>query len=360
MIEMLTNLRLFTENTLDLFFETAPWLLLGLVLAGIMKSLMEEDKIKRWIGGEGAWPIVKAAVIGAPLPLCSCGVVPVAMGMRKGGASKGSTISFMLSTPENGVDSVSLTYVLLGPVMAIIRPISGITLGIFAGLLTGWKDSEPDEVKQEVKTCCSGKHDHATTAVSHKAPLAHRIQEGLIYAFTSMVDDLRKWLIIGLLAAGAVVTFVPTEFLTQWGSGPLAMLVMIVAGVPMYICASSSTPLAVSFAVAGLSPGTVLVFLLAGPATNIGTLGIINREFGRRALWSYLTAIVLGSISLGLLTDELYTYFNLSLVGQSGELSHLHLMWYHYVTGAIMLVLFTPKIRAPFIGGLQKFKTATA
>ncbi len=290
---------------------------------------MEEDKIKRWIGGEGAWPIVKAAVIGAPLPLCSCGVVPVAMGMRKGGASKGSTISFMLSTPENGVDSVSLTYVLLGPVMAIIRPISGITLGIFAGLLTGWKDSEPDEVKQEVKSCCSGKHDHATTAVSHKAPLAHRIQEGLIYA-------------------------------TQWGSGPLAMLVMIVAGVPMYICASSSTPLAVSFAVAGLSPGTVLVFLLAGPATNIGTLGIINREFGRRALWSYLTAIVLGSISLGLLTDELYTYFNLSLVGQSGELSHLHLMWYHYVTGAIMLVLFTPKIRAPFIGGLQKFKTATA
>ncbi len=359
MTDMLTNLSLFTENTLNLFLETAPWLLLGLVLAGIMKSLMEEDKVKRWIGGEGPWPIVKAAVIGAPLPLCSCGVVPVAMGMRKGGASKGSTISFMLSTPENGVDSVSLTYVLLGPVMAVIRPIAGISMGIFAGLMTGWKNDPAEEVK-EVKSCCSGKHSHAKTVSVKNASLFQRIYEGLIYAFTSMVDDLRKWLIIGLLAAGAVVTFVPTEFLTQWGSGPLAMMVMIIAGVPMYICASSSTPLAVSFAVAGLSPGTVLVFLLAGPATNIGTLGIINKEFGKRALWSYLTAIVIGSISIGLLTDEIYNYFDLSLVGQSGEHSHLHMYWYHYVTGAIMFVLFTPIIRKPFIHGLQKFNTAAA
>ncbi len=351
-----SNLVLFLENTLNLFFEAAPWLLLGMILAGVMKSVMEEDSVKRWIGGAGVWPVVKAAVIGAPLPLCSCGVVPVAMGMRKGGASKGSTISFMLSTPENGVDSVSLTYVLLGPVMAVIRPIAGITLGIFAGLMTGWKETAVKDDTKVVSSCCAGKHDHEPVAHTGNLSKAQKLNDGIVYALTSMVDDIKKWLIIGLIAAGAVVTFVPEEFLTQWGSGPIAMMVMIIAGVPMYICASSSTPLAVSFAAAGLSPGTVLVFLLAGPATNIGTLGIINKEFGMRALVAYLTAIVVGSIGAGLLTDELYRMYDLSLFGASGAHAHLELLWYHYISGAVMFLLFVPILRSPVIGGWKRSK----
>lgn len=352
----------FITNTVDLFFETAPWLLLGLVLAGLLKALMQENAVQRWIGGEGVWPIVKAAVIGAPLPLCSCGVVPVAMGMRRGGASKGSTISFMLSTPENGVDSVSLTYVLLGPVMAIVRPVAGVTLGIFAGLLTGWKDTD-GAGKQVSETKCCGGHDHETKSSdddSMDQPFSQRLQAGLIYSMTRMVDDLRMWLLIGIVVAGAVVTFVPTELLTQWGSGPIAMLVMIIAGVPMYICASASTPLAVSFAAVGLSPGTVLVFLLAGPATNIGTLGIINKEFGRRALIAYLTAIVVGSIGLGLATDLLYTEFGFSLASQTGAEAHNHMDWYHYVSGLLLLIFFIPPVRAPMIKSWQRFVPVNA
>lgn len=352
----------FITNTANLFFETAPWLLLGLILAGVLKAVMQEDSVKRWIGGDGVWPIVKAAVVGAPLPLCSCGVVPVAMGMRRGGASKGSTISFMLSTPENGVDSVSLTYVLLGPVMAVVRPVAGISLGILAGLMTGWKKT--DEVQESVAEakCCSNKgcEDTAKAEQPLEQRMQQRLQAGLIYSMTRMVDDFKTWLIIGIIAAGVVVTFVPTELLTQWGSGPLAMLVMIIAGVPMYICASASTPLAVSFAAVGLSPGTVLVFLLAGPATNIGTLGIINKEFGRRALSAYLTAIVLGSIGLGLLTDLIYTEFGFTLANQTAEHVHQHLGWYHYVSGGLLLILFVPVLRAPVIKSWERLSLANA
>jgi len=258
---------------------------------------------------------------------------------------------------------VALTYALLGPIMAILRPIAGIFLGIFAGVMTGLRN-KPEQTGDAITICCSEPVDSdkpivqqenccAASSTPHK-PVATqsrlispaKLVDGLIYAFSNMVDDLKQWLMIGIIAAGLVISFMSTEFLTQWGSGPVAMMVMILVGVPMYICATASTPLAVSFAAVGLSPGTVMVFLLAGPATNIGTLGILKQEFGLRALTAYLLAVVVGSLAIGLGVDWMFQQWGLSLNLQNDADYHSHLAWYHYVSALVLAILFIKPLRS--------------
>ncbi len=315
-------------NFIDLFTESAPWLLLGLLIAGIMNRLMPVELLQKHMGKNDLASILKAAIIGAPLPLCSCGVIPAALGLRRAGASRSATVSFLVATPETGVDSISVSYALLGPFIAVIRPVAAITSAIATGILVMFTTSdqktansekpassccstESSSEKKEVeeKSCCSTK----TTQIAEpeKDSLFQLIGSSLKFSAGKLLSDITKWLMIGLLLAAAIKTWVPTDFLVQWGDGFMAMLVMALVGIPMYICATASTPIAAGFLAAGVSPGAILVFMLAGPATNISTMGMIKQELGKSVLIAYVSSILVISILFGYLTNYLVAQYSL-------------------------------------------------
>jgi len=335
------------DNTLELYLDAAPWLLLGLAAAGLIKAWVPDELIARWLGGTGHWPVVKAAFIGAPLPLCSCGVLPAALALRRSGASKGSTISFLVATPETGADSVAVSYAMLGPFMALVRPIAAILSAIFTGLLAALvpepvQKASPFAIKVVSGATCNGGSCCAPKAANVPSNGWQRTRRGLRYALTDILDDIALWLLLGLLAAGVIVTWVPPMALAEWGSGLPAMLLMLLVGVPMYICATASTPLAAGLLLAGVSPGTVLVFLLAGPATNLATLAILRKELGVRILAAYLAGIAVASITLGLLTDLLIEYLALDIQAQLAGTDEA-MPWWLAAGSAALLAFFAFK-----------------
>ena len=347
----------FWQNLLELSLEAAPWLVIGLALGGLMKALIPTAFLQRHLSGSGFSSIAKATILGAPLPLCSCGVIPAALGLREAGASKPATAAFLVSTPETGVDSMTVTYALMGPFMAIVRPISALVSAMVSGLLVAIFDPEDSrklnasapatetssccstdttpvetsccesEAKPAETSCCATEAKPAETSccasTSNKtAPQAEswvsKAWGGIHYAFTNLLDNIVLWLVVGMLFAAASKTFIPTDFLAQWGHGIPAMLVMIAAGIPMYICATASTPVAAGLLMAGVSPGVALVLLLTGPATNISTLGIISKELGRRSMWLYLTGVTVSAIVAGLVTDAIVNAYQVDV------LTHVH------------------------------------
>ena len=334
-------------NFIDLFTESAPWLLLGLAVAGIMKYLIPVTLLERHMSQDNIASISKAAVIGAPLPLCSCGVIPAALGLRRSGASPSATISFLVSTPETGVDSISVSYALLGPFMAVIRPIAAIVSAITAGIMVMLTSRQrrahqtaqsPGNTEQNTPCCANKKTTPTPQRTTYKQTLID------IWTFSSqtLLNDIMKWLMIGLLLAACIKTWVPHEFLTQWGDSFTAMLVMALVGIPMYICASASTPVAAGFLAAGVSPGAVLVFMLAGPATNLATMGMIQQELGRRVLITYLSTIISISIVMGYATNWLVSEFDFEIYQVA---AHQHEMAHSlfYQMAALILALLIIK-----------------
>ncbi|SCA56103.1 Permease [Candidatus Terasakiella magnetica] len=313
-------------NTLHLFLEAAPWLLFGLVMAGVIKAWMSEKAVQKYIGGKGIGSIFGAALFGAPLPLCSCGVLPAAVGMRRAGGSRPATLSFLISTPETGVDSVAVSYALLGPFMAIVRPIAAVSSAVFTGVLAIFLPEEdnkaqPAQASSCCKTSCCG---NSKPAVEVKKPNAFRkTLDGVSYALSDILDDIALWLGVGLLVAGVVTTYVPEQALVEWGSGPLAMLVMLVIGIPMYICATASTPLAASFLIAGVSPGAVMVFLLAGPATNMATIAVVKNEMGTRTMWTYLAGVCISSLAAGFVVNQLVSLWAIDIQSELAASAHV-------------------------------------
>lgn len=315
---------LLIENAWEIWVEAAPWLLVGLVAAGILKIWVPAQFLQSRLGGHGFYPILKAAIIGTPLPLCSCSVLPTAIQLRRSGASKGSTVSFLVATPENGADSIALTYVMLGPVMTIIRPVAAIVSAVSTGLMTGFVcDREDEHTKRDEPTsnddCCG---THCCSQVEEASQPQSRFAE-FWHATIDLFDDMTGWLFLGIVLAAALNTFVPANAIARWGSGIFPMLGILVVSVPMYICATASTPVAASMLLAGISPGTVLVFLLAGPATNLASVGVLRRELGTRATVAYLVGISVTSVVVGLVVDALVpitTLAPVSQVGGGGEL----------------------------------------
>ncbi|MCW8927324.1 MAG: SO_0444 family Cu/Zn efflux transporter [Gammaproteobacteria bacterium] len=335
------------DNTLALYLDAAPWLLLGLLAAGLIKAWVADSLLLRWLGGKGIWPVVRAALIGAPLPLCSCGVLPAALGLHRGGASRPATVSFLIATPETGADSIAVSYALLGPLMAVVRPLAAILSAITTGLLTTLVPVTSPANTAAAEGCSSDCCNSGCTTPQPPArtgALATTLQ-GLRYAVTDILDDIALWLAIGIVLAGVVATLVPPQALAAWGSGLPAMGVMLLVGVPMYICATASTPLAAALLLAGISPGTVLVFLLAGPATNIATLAVVRKELGDRILATYLAGIALSSITLGLLLDWLLGRWGVDVVAQMGEGGELIPSWLAWLSGTILLLLAIRPLR---------------
>ena len=305
----------FINNFIDLFTESAPFLLMGLLLAGIIRQLIPDSWINKTLGKDSS--VVTAALIGTPLPLCSCSVIPAAMGIRRAGASKASTASFMVATPETGLDSVGVTLALMGPVMAIARPIAAISSAIMAGLLVRKFDVETPPKQEEVKSCCKGGSKTQPKGAFEKAKAV------LQYGYGKLLADFMGWLLVGLFFAALIQTFVPPTLLSQYGSGVLAMVLVIVVSIPMYICATASTPIAAGLMLSGISPGAALVFMLAGPATNIATLMVVKNELGPRSLIAYLGGVIITALVMGLSLDFILETFDITITVSQGEHSDM-------------------------------------
>lgn len=354
------------QNLLTLYLEAAPWLLLGLVLAGLLKAWLPEDLLRKKLGEGRYGPILKATLLGAPLPLCSCSVLPAAMGLRRSGASKSATVSFMISTPETGPDSIAVTYALLGPFMAVVRPVAAILSALFTGFLNTFFIAQQEREKTgkplpvaATPTCDCNTGDCSESNSGAQTGGWQRSLAGMRYAFHDILDDIWLWLFAGLLLAALVMSFVPTDSLSSWGDGLPAMLMMLVIGIPMYICATASTPLAAAMILTGMSPGTVLVFLLAGPATNLATMGVIQKEMGIKTLYLYLLGISVSSILLGLATNWLVSLLGISIeigndtgLGEPGK-------WIAYISGVIFLYFSLRSLSMQWRPLLQRSGTST-
>ena len=333
---MIEYLNRFLSELWWVSLEAAPWLLLGLLVAGVIKAWLPAALLQRWLGGRGLWPIIKAAVVGTPLPLCSCSVIPAAIALRRSGTSKSSTVSFLVATPENGADSIALSYALLGPFMMVARPVAAIISAVVAGVCTilfkaeddGRGSTEGTQVVDDGTCCDSGSCcDSDEERVEANPSFMQKLGSAWSYATNDLFKDIAGWLAIGLVLAALMNTFIPPEAMSTWGSGLLAMLAVMLVGVPMYICATASTPVAASMLLAGVSPGTVLVFLLAGPATNLATIGIVRRELGWRSVTAYLIGVCGTALLLGLLTDWVIIAIDIPIKSKVAEEAGLMPDW---------------------------------
>lgn len=303
------------------YLDVSVFMLFGFLVAALLYVFFKTDRIKKYLGQGRVKPVLRAALFGIPIPLCSCGVIPVVSGLKKQGANDGAALSFMIATPESGVDSIAVSWAMLDPVMTIMRPVAGFITAISTGItanIFGHRNQKkptatPDpfftQAHQHENSCnCDG---HSCTS-SHsptvqEQPLSKRLAQGLDFAFGELLTDIAKPFAIGVVIAGIITFFFPSGISTWSQNNPLlAMLVMLVAGIPMYVCATSSTPIAAALILKGLNPGAALVFLLAGPATNAATMGVVRSMFGTRALAIYLGMISICALAMGYLLDLIY------------------------------------------------------
>jgi uncharacterized protein len=303
----------FIQETWHIFTDAAPYVIFGFLAAGLIKAILPDDAVARHLGGGSFSAVVKASLLGIPLPLCSCGVIPAAIGLRRQGAGRGPSAAFLVSTPESGVDSIAITWALLDPVMTVVRPVAAFITGTLTGLLIGFLPEEKTELDDEPSDCgCPAAS--CESARKQKAPLLSRIVDGSRYAFGDLLRDIGGWLLLGVLIAGLVATLVPDGFFAMLFEYQAASLVlMLLVGIPLYMCASASTPIAAALVLKGLSPGAALVFLLAGPATNAATLTVVARFWGRKATLVYLAVIAFCSLVLGWLVNEFYAWADLDI-----------------------------------------------
>ena len=324
--------------------EMAPYLLLGFLLAGLMHEFVPKSLSRRYLSGRSMKSVLWAALFGVPLPLCSCGVIPTAMGLRREGAGKGATIAFLIATPQTGVDSIVATYSLMGLPFALIRPLVAMVTAVMGGWLVNATDNEilavrsPQKHEEEHHGCCCGehheeehshdcccgkhheeehhdcccgkhheeKHSHGCCCGEHKRNIWHRLGDAMTYAFVEMMGDIGKWLLVGLAVAGIITALVPdTWFAVFQGNSLLSILFVLLLSIPMYLCATGSIPIAVALMLKGLTPGAALVLLMAGPACNAASIVLIRKELGWRTLMVYLSSLVLGAVVFGLAIDLL-------------------------------------------------------
>jgi hypothetical protein len=303
----------FAIETWQIFTDAAPYVIFGFLAAGLIKAIIPEDVVARHLGGRSTAAVVKASLFGIPLPLCSCGVIPAAISLRKQGAGRGPSAAFLVSTPESGVDSIAITWALLDPVMTIVRPIAAFITGTLTGILINLLPEEKTELDVESNSCGCSSVDCDTEAPT-KAALKKRMADGVRYAFGELLKDIGGWLLLGVLIAGLVTTLIPDGFFEMLFEHQAAsLLVMLLVSIPLYMCASASTPIAAALVLKGLSPGAALVFLLAGPATNAATLTVVARFWGRQATVVYLAVISCCSLVLGWLVNEFYAWAGLDI-----------------------------------------------
>jgi uncharacterized membrane protein YraQ (UPF0718 family) len=292
--------------------EMSPYLLFGFFVAGMLSVLVSQSVVERHLGGRGLWPLLKASVFGVPLPLCSCGVIPVAMSLNKHGASKGATVSFLLSTPQTGVDSIFVTLSLLGPVFAIFRPFAAFATGIIGGslvdVLTHRQDGEDEKPEKCTEECCQAEGKTG------------RFRRGMKYGFVTLPRDIGRAMLVGLAVAALISAIVPDDYFAEkLGQGIFAMVVMMFLGIPVYVCATASVPVAAALIfTGGLSPGAALVFLMTGPATNAASFVTIWKTMGRSTALTYIASVAGCALLSGMLLDYFAAGVDFEIVARPG------------------------------------------
>ena len=303
----------------SLFLEMAPYLMLGFLISGLLYIIISKETIADNLGKPGLLSVIKAAIFGVPMPLCSCGVIPVAASLYKRGASKGATLSFLISTPQTGVDSILITYGMLGPIFAMTRPVIALITGVIGGLFTEQINSE--DYTTSIKT-------------NHKHP-KKTLKDAIKYAFISLPQDIAWPLIKGILMAGLITLLIPDNFFQDYGiTGWSAMILMAVLSIPMYICATASVPIAAGLISSGIEPGAAFVFLMAGPATNIATISVIINTLGKKIVYIYLSTIFTCSIISGALINK---FIIINLNSMHHQMNHNH--WLNILSGLLLLAV---------------------
>lgn len=317
----------------QMLYEAGFFVLVGLLAAGLVHIFVSREWMTRHLGGRGFGAVVKAALIGAPLPLCSCSVLPAAYALREKGASRGATVSFLISTPETGIDSIAVTWALMGPLMAIARPVAAVMTAMVAGFfetLRGRSDPPraPDPPACEI--CQSDSCEHVARP--------GRWSRFWRFVVFEMGDDVGPTLTLGLILAGVLTALIPDGFFeTYLGNRWASMLLMLAIGLPLYVCATASTPLAAALVLKGLNPGAALVFLLAGPATNLATILVVGRMLGKLSAAMYVGTIAVMALACGVVLDEIAGAVS---VGDAHHHVHEIMPPWIYTVGGIVLGLY--------------------
>lgn len=327
---VLSLLERFVSETARLFVEISPYLLMGFFFAGLLHIFLGDRFIKKHFAAGGWGASIKAALFGVPLPVCSCGVIPIAESIRRDGASKSATMSFLVSTPTSGVDSILATYALMGPVFAIFRPIASFVSGILVGIVTHFQERKENHEDAPVQVETTGGGE---TKKSFK--------EMFEYGFRVVPSEISKYLIIGVIVGGAITAFVPGDFGSRYLQGPfLSYLVILLISIPLYICATGSIPIAASLMLKGVLPGAALALLIAGPATNTVTISFLVKRMGMKITAIYVATIVVVSVGTGLLFDWIWQSMGLSIgaisAGHGGHLMHI----VEYVSAVLLVLVF--------------------
>jgi uncharacterized protein len=319
--------------------EMAPYLLFGFLFAGILKVYFPKRLLIKYMGQSNALASLNASILGVPMPLCSCGVLPTGISLYRNGASRGSTNSFLISTPQTGVDSILVTYSMLGLPFAVIRPIVALVTGFLGGVFTNLFVRD------------SGKN-HVPNSAELEEETPRTLLYMLRYAFVDFLQDISKWLIIGLLLAALIAVILPDDFFTEYVTNDFAgMLIILLASIPLYVCATASVPIAAVLLMKGLSPGAILVFLMAGPATNAASITVLGKTLGRKTTMIYLITIITGALIFGSFINVLpASWFD--IMSHHGHHNHEHgglIPYWLQIGSSIILVLLVIN------GYLQKY-----
>lgn len=381
MLDILLNI---AHESWEVLLQSAPFMIFGFFVAGMLKAFVGPEFISKNLGSGKTSDVVKASILGVPIPLCSCGVIPAAAQLKQQGASKGATTSFLISTPETGVDSIAVTYALLDPVMTFVRPLAAFITAVVAGILVDRDEKKngttpqliPDAVlfaphdhkhKQEhdhthdqdcgcggVDTDCNtlecSQSGCGCSSVKNEVPdtFFAKIYGGMQYSFGDLLQDIGMWFLGGVLLAGIFGALIPDGFIERnLGDGFLPLLIMLAAAVPLYVCATASTPIAAALALKGLSPGAALVFLLAGPATNAASFTVVAKLLGKRSAFIYLGTIIGCSLALGVMVNWMYYTLGLSITDwvQSGA-EDMHGIFYTVSAFILLALIIIPKVTA--------------
>lgn len=330
------------EELLNIFNAMSPYLLLGFFIAGLLHVYVPKSAFSRYLSKPGFRSVFLSAIFGIPLPLCSCGVIPTAMSLKKERASDGATVSFLIATPQTGVDSILATYGVLGLPFAIIRPIVALVVALLGGVLTDSCSKRAEQGKEQKR-------------YEYRSTRKKSILDVFRYGFFEMLQDLGKWLVVGLLVAAAITVFVPSSVF-EWFSDYyiLNILVVLLLSIPMYICSTGSIPIALSLMIKGVSPGAALVFLMAGPATNVATLAVVRKVLGLRSTVLYLLSIILGAIGFAVLIDFALPseWFSYTLQSVTSEAHCEGASWWEVcctiIFGSLLIMAYAVKL---FKGG---------
>ena len=319
------------NEILNLMNSMAPFLLLGFSLAGIMHAFVPGELYQQHLGKSNFKSVLYATLIAIPLPLCSCGVIPTAMSLRKEGASKGSVISFLIATPQTGVDSILATYSMMGLPFAIVRPIAALVTAVFGGQLANVLESKLND---------DGSTNKMTVVEKKQSSFWDKIKEAARYAYFDMMQDIGKWLVVGLFVAGLITLYVPDSFFGHFADNTLlSILIVLLFAIPMYLCATGSIPIAIALMLKGLSPGAALVLLMAGPAVNVASILVIHKVMGWRTLFVYLLSIISGSTLFALIIDYLFPKeFFISPLMANSACNHQGTPMFNWICSGLLLI----------------------